>query len=283
MEKKFYYAPVGDRLGFDSMDTHWEHAIPEYRNAPHVWNVGGQDNVAVYLLDTGDGLVLFDSGLSPETQYLVVDRIWRTGHDPREIKKIFITHWHGDHTANVRTLSELIGPEVEIWISREDEVEHKKHAEDKTPMYVTPYKVTDFYDNSEPIVMGKFEIHTRLCLGHTPGTTVFFFEDTDEETGKTYRVALHGGIGVGKQLLPKELKKNGLDPLMGWVYVKTCRELSEIPVDITLCSHLNQGNILPNIPKDRNDYSVFVADYLWRDLLLNRADAAEKMLLENEK
>ena len=46
MEKKFHYASTEGRLGMskEALATHWEHAIPVYRNAPHVWNVGGQDN-----------------------------------------------------------------------------------------------------------------------------------------------------------------------------------------------------------------------------------------------
>jgi glycosyltransferase involved in cell wall biosynthesis len=48
----------------EALATHWEHAIPVYRNAPHVWNVGGQDNVASFLLDTGEGLILIDTGLA---------------------------------------------------------------------------------------------------------------------------------------------------------------------------------------------------------------------------
>ena len=82
MEKKFHYASTEGRLGMskEALATHWEHAIPVYRNAPHVWNVGGQDNVASFLLDTGEGLILIDTGLCPETLYLLIDRIWRSGH-----------------------------------------------------------------------------------------------------------------------------------------------------------------------------------------------------------
>ena len=124
MEKKFYYASTAGRLDNKSMSTHWEHTVPAYRNAPHVWNVGGQDNVAAFLIDTGAGLILIDTGLNAETCYLVIERIWESGHDPRDIKKILLTHWHGDHTCNARVLQELSG--AEIWLSREDEVEHKR-------------------------------------------------------------------------------------------------------------------------------------------------------------
>lgn len=303
MEKKFFYAPTTGRLDNKSMPIHWEHAIPAYRNAPHVWNVGGQDNVAVFLLDTGDGCILIDTGLNAETCYLVIDRIWASGHSPRDIKKIFLTHWHGDHSCNARVIQEMSG--AEIWISKEDEVEHKKHenlvgsmkqvdgmmqmnwipADSEEAKMAgkradTPYVVTNFYDDNTPIVMGNMTIRTRLCPGHTPGVTSFFFEDTDDETGKTYRVALHGGLGVNPAMRPEQLEREGYSVEMAHQFIRDCYELAKMPVDIALSSHLNQANILPNIPEDTNDYSGFVADYAWADVLINRAEAVKEFYPE---
>lgn len=286
MEKKFFYASTAGRLGMskEALATHWEHAIPAYRNAPHVWNVGGQDNVAAFLLDTGAGLILIDTGLCPETFYLLIDRVWRSGHDPMDIKKIFLTHWHGDHSSCARYLHEMTG--AEIWLSKEDEVEHQRSLHDEEfkkhipPMNIPDYTVTNFYDDDKPVVMGNMTIRTKLCPGHTPGVTSFFFEDTDEKTGKTYRCALHGGLGVNPMMRPQNLTELGYPVEMAHRFIKDCYELAKMPVDIALSSHLNQANILPNIPKDPDDYTVFIADYAWADVLINRAKAVEKFYPE---
>lgn len=180
-----------------------------------------QDNVAVFLVDTGDGLILIDTGLNAETCYLVIDRIWQSRPQALRHQKDFPDtlarrpqlqcpgHPGTHRRQNLRSGS-----------PGEDEAEHQKHegkvgdmrmvdgrmqmnwvdadspegkASGKKPDY--PYVATHFYDDDTPIVMGNMTIRTRLCPGHTPGVTSFFFEDTDEETGKTYKVALHGGPG----------------------------------------------------------------------------------------
>ena len=76
----------------------------------------GRTTWQYFLLDTGEGLILIDTGLNAETCYLVIERIWESGHDPRDIKKILLTHWHGDHSCNARVLQEMSG--AEIWLQR---------------------------------------------------------------------------------------------------------------------------------------------------------------------
>lgn len=93
--KRFGYKKPKYRMGRALRDyftgNMWEHTEPAYRIAPHVWNVGGQDDVSVYLLDTGEGLALIDTGYE-RTLYLVIDRMYSIGFNPRDVKKIFLTH-----------------------------------------------------------------------------------------------------------------------------------------------------------------------------------------------
>ena len=270
MEKKFFYAQVPPlRCGKD-LDNRWKYEIPAYRVAPHVWNVGGQDDVCAYLLDSGEGLILIDTGYE-QTLYMLIDRMWRIGFDPKNIKMILLSHWHGDHVNGCRFLKEMSG--AEVWLSAVDEEQHQLHKDDTHPQRIVPYTVDHLYDDSKPIELGRFQIHTRLCPGHTPGATSFRFDDTDEETGQTYHCAMHGGLGVFPMMAPETLAKNGQSEEQAHRFVRDCLEMAQWDVDIMLASHLNQGNVLHNIPKDTNDYPVFVAGYAWGDILRNRARA----------
>lgn len=268
-EKKFGYVP--SKGGLKDIERPWLHYIEPFRMAPHVYSVGGNDDVCVYLLDTGRGLILIDTGME-QSVYLLVDSIHRLGFDPRDIKMILLSHYHGDHVNGARLLHEISG--AEIWLSEEDEAMHQLHAADTIPFRTLPYEVNHFYRADEPVVLGRFAIHTRLTPGHTPGATSFFFTDTDDVTGKTYRMAMHGGVGVN-QMKPENLAKNGLKEEHAHRFIRDCEEMAEIPVDITLPSHLNQINLWPNISPDKQDYGNYIEPTCWGDLMHSRAEAVK--------
>ncbi len=277
MEKKIFYAPVNHPRCGDDLEHPWKYAVPAYRVTPHVWNVGGQDDVCAYLFDTGEGLILIDTGYRASL-YLLIDRIHSIGYDPRDIKKILLSHWHWDHVNGCAALAALSG--AEVWISKEDEVYHQRFKDDTSELPIVDYTATNFYDDDKPITLGRFTIQTVLTPGHTPGATSFRWEDTDEETGKTYRCAMHGGIGVGL-MTPKMLERFGGRQEEAFRFVKDCQEkLANWEVDIPVPSHLNQGNVLPNIPQDKRDYSVWIADYAWRETMLTRAQLVKEMYPE---
>ena len=60
-EKKFYY--VQSKGGLKDIDRSWLHYVEPFRMGPHVYMVGGNDDVCAYLLDSGEGLILIDTGM----------------------------------------------------------------------------------------------------------------------------------------------------------------------------------------------------------------------------
>jgi len=68
----------------------------------------GDARVCVHLLDTHDGLILFDSGFH-HTIHLLVQAIWEAGFDPKDIRYIIHSHGHYDHFGATNDFKELYG------------------------------------------------------------------------------------------------------------------------------------------------------------------------------
>ena len=89
----------------------WEAYTEPIRMAPGVWYISGNDWVACYLIDTGDGLILIDTAMH-ETVYLLIENVRKLGYELTDIKKILLTHAHIDHIGGARTLKELTGAKI---------------------------------------------------------------------------------------------------------------------------------------------------------------------------
>ena len=50
------------------------------------------------LLDTGDELLLFDAGRS------ALQNVFKSGYNPAAIDRLFLTHFHSDHTVGLPDL-----------------------------------------------------------------------------------------------------------------------------------------------------------------------------------
>lgn len=276
MERPIRYVPVVHPRCGDDLAHPWRYAAPAYRAAPHVWNVGGNDDVCAYLLDTGEGLLMIDTGYQ-ESFYLLLDRIWRIGFDPNDIKMILLSHWHWDHINGARYLAEMSG--CDIWISREDEEMRQRHQRQGNQPPLVDFTPTHFFEEEKPITLGRFSVYPYLTPGHTPGATTFRFADTDGQTGQTFWCAMHGGIGLAT-MQPGVLQQNGMTLETVRRFVKDCERLARWRVDIPLPSHLNQGNVLANLPEDLADYRVWIAGYAWEELMRGRVALVREMYPE---
>ena len=77
----------------------------------------GDKRVCAHLIDTGEGLILFDAGYQ-HTIHLLIESIYELGFNPKDIKYLIISHGHFDHFGSVNELRALYN--CKTFMSKED-------------------------------------------------------------------------------------------------------------------------------------------------------------------
>lgn len=157
---------------------HYEGAMEPIPILDGLWFVGCFP-ASSHLIDTGDGLILIDTGYA-DTLFLLVDSIYKLGYKPTDIRCIIHTHWHDDHTGATAGLVQLSGAKTAI---------SAKDAP-KAQQYFTP---DILLNDGDTVQLGNTCIEVMETPGHTYGTVSLFFDGT--ENGRTYRVGMFGGAG----------------------------------------------------------------------------------------
>ncbi|MPM41696.1 Hydroxyacylglutathione hydrolase GloC [bioreactor metagenome] len=118
---------------------------------------------SIYLIDTGDGCMMVDSGvgLEPERIDAVIES---HGFKMTDIKKLFLTHYHGDHACGAARIQKLSGCEIyapakEAEAIREGDEEANSLVLAKGILYPT-----DFFMPKCPGVIG-LEEGDKVTLG----------------------------------------------------------------------------------------------------------------------
>lgn len=170
-----------------------------------------------HLIDTGDGLLLIDAGYD-YTLPLLIDSIHRLGFDPKDIKYIFSTHRHFDHTDGNELMHALTGAKVMIGEYDANGTELK---------YRPDIKLRD----GDVLKMGNKEFRFMWTPGHTRGTMSVFFDTVDN--GVTYRVGMFGGAGSNT------LERGNIEYYDGCIedYINSLDRLDKEHVDIFIGNH----------------------------------------------
>jgi hydroxyacylglutathione hydrolase len=79
------------------------------------FNLSGRLDANTYVIDTGEGLWMIDAGFDGGEQVLA--NIRADGLDPREIVRLFVTHYHADHTGALATVRRGLSPDVQVAVS----------------------------------------------------------------------------------------------------------------------------------------------------------------------
>lgn len=253
----------------------WESNVEPLQMSEHCWYVG-DTWVGVILIDSGDGLILIDAGMTGQL-YLIFEGIRSLGFDPKNIKKVLLSHGHYDHCAAMKAVLEYT--KAEFWAPKED-LDAIRGASDALCArgeFYAPCEPDCFFNDDVSITLGNVSILPMHTPGHTPGTTSFFFEDKTKD-GVRVRIGVLGGVGLNT-LIPDEPTED-MTPFLQrrCDYRRSMERLKKERVDIAMSSHPAAISALERRQEIREGYNPYLDPQIWDDTVekyLNRLDQIE--------
>lgn len=218
-------------------------SIPATRVFDNLYFVG-ENAVSAWLLDTGDGYVLFDALNSPEDIKTIIEPGMRQfGLDPAKLRYLIVTHAHGDHYGGSRYLKETYG--TTILASVEDWAEMAKQSAgtgEGNPNWarLVPDHDADIRDGQQ-LTVGSSTLTFYVTPGHTAGTVSTVFTVTDGSQSHT--VGFFGGLGTPATLEGK------LQLIASAERFKSI--VKERQIDVLIANHQTQDQAIPKLEELR--------------------------------
>ena len=260
--------------GSDYVDQESQYVHP-FRIFGNVWYVGG-DWVCVHLVDTGDGLLLIDSG-NTGAAAMLVNAIWEAGFRPADVKWIIHSHGHLDHIGAAGFFKRMFGtklylgaPDAEMFRSRPAlSLIHCAHNAQEG-LFTPDVEIND----GDVLHLGGTTIQCRLVPGHTAGCVALFFDA--HEGGETRRCGYYGGFGFNT-LQRAYLESNGFDVGKSrQIYLDSLAKVRGEKVDIFLGNHCDNNDTIGRRRKqlaNPDGPNPFIDPAAWGEYLDSRREA----------
>lgn len=251
--------------------------IEPFKIADNLYYVGDK-KVCIHLIDTGDGLILIDSGYLGAT-HLLVDSIWRAGFDPKNVRWIIHTHGHSDHYGASEEFRIMYGTKLAI-----SKVDARIIANTNIASAYFPFaKVPDFdyeIEDGEIFELGKTKIRCVLTPGHTDGVLSLFFDVT--YNGETYLAGMFGGAGVNALTLPY-ICYNERNEVPAQQMLRSIEKIWNEPVVVHLGNHPHNNKTLQKREQQlKEGGNPFIAPDSWHTFLDELRGKAEKIIVDNK-
>ena len=191
---------------------------------------------SVHLIDTGDGLMLIDTGYLSNL-YLVIQNIWELGFNPKDIKYILHSHGHYDHINGTAALVHMTG--AKTYIAEADLGIVRGEMDRAFTVAARPFVPDVLLHDGDVITCGNTTVKCVATPGHTDGVMSFFFNVTDGE--RVLRAGMHGGVGLNT-LNSEFLIKNHLPFENRQMYFDSLEKVKDEHVDIFIGNHVGNND-----------------------------------------
>lgn len=218
--------------------------------------------VAAWLLETDQGLILFDT-LYGELTDIAIDGIRELGMDPNDIRYVVVTHAHFDHVGGAKRMQDEFGAVVlmteEDWQMVEEDPVYREYPKPMRHLTVT--------DNGT-LNLGRTGLRFVKTPGHTPGVASTRFTVYDD--GFPFQAFMFGGVGLNFEGVERTE-----------TYIESVKRLQRMgDIEVNIPNHAGSGEVFeryemlkerkegePHPFVDPESYSA------WLDQLLLAAEA----------
>ena len=226
----------------------------------------GHDGASTHIVDTGDGLLLFDTGYPSDVSALVAD-MEALSLNIQDLRWIMHTHGHIDHMGGTKALTRLSGAKTYIGAPDADAAAGRRplsFAEELGMTYDTAFEPDVLLSDGDRLTFGNTEVLCVATPGHTEGALSYFFNIADKERGITLRVGLHGGMGVNS-MAGWYLDKHHLPYSLRDDFLAAMDRLNQEHVDIFLANHMAYNQTAQKYLKLLDgDKDAFVGSGEWK-------------------
>jgi metallo-beta-lactamase class B len=169
----------------------------------------GTTIVGSFIIDSGDGLIMLDTGCCDEDAAMMVADMKKLGLDPSAIKLIFISHEHFDHYGGVSYLKKNVCPNAKVAMSLVGWNLLQTVPSEWAYVGSRPESADIFLTDGMKIKLGNARIQVVATPGHSPGCMSFIIPVTDN--GTPHVVGIMGGSGVWPTQTEARLYKSSVE------------------------------------------------------------------------
>lgn len=149
--------------------------------------------VTAWAVTTDEGIILLDAlNNAEEAQRYIEDGLVALGLDPTDIKKIIVSHGHGDHYGGATYLKEKYG--AEIIMSEADWEEIAKPDLPDDELWGRPPARETSVADGDTVSLGGTNVGIVTTPGHTPGTIALTVPVQDGR--EQHKAVIWGGNGL---------------------------------------------------------------------------------------
>ena len=258
----------------------WMYAQKPFHIVDNLYYVGDR-KVSSHLFDTGEGLLLLDTGF-PHAEYLLFEAIRDMGFDPHDIRWILHTHAHYDHFGATRALVEKSSaktymPEADLcFMTTETQLNYCARAGlYYEPPYDTFFEIDVSVKPGDVLTFGNTKVEVFDASGHTPGTVCYCFT-----LPGGLKAAMHGGIGRNT-LESSYAKEYGLGTAWREAYAASLKRLKGLEVDVVLGNHPYQTHTFDKLARTTDAHNAFIDPTEWDRFLEKTEEALIAFLAED--